>query len=75
MHGGDIYSTKIKYDFSVNVNPLKLPLKAAFSFFRSYASLKNYPDINSAQLFQKNIAFLKKTLLWETVPQTSFLQQ
>ncbi|MCQ2593912.1 MAG: aminotransferase class I/II-fold pyridoxal phosphate-dependent enzyme [Treponemataceae bacterium] len=52
MHGGNIYSTKIKYDFSVNVNPYRLPLKAAFSFFRSYASLKNYPDINSAELSQ-----------------------
>ena len=24
-HGGDIYSRKIKYDFSANINPLGIP--------------------------------------------------
>ena len=27
MHGGDIYTNQIDYDFSVNINPLGMPLK------------------------------------------------
>ena len=25
IHGGDIYSNKIEYDFSVNINPIGCP--------------------------------------------------
>ena len=53
MHGGDIYSKKIKMDFSVNINPLPLPFFAKKAFCRSVRKLKNYPDMNCRRLKEK----------------------
>ena len=50
MHGGDIYSAKIKYDFSVNVNPFPLPFKIFCKYIFSFGSLRRYPEQNSADL-------------------------
>ncbi|MCQ2240057.1 pyridoxal phosphate-dependent aminotransferase [Treponema sp.] len=50
MHGGDIYSTKVKYDFSVNVNPFPLPIKIFWKYVFSFARLKEYPDQISTEL-------------------------
>lgn len=52
MHGGDIYSTKITYDFSVNTNPLGMP-KEVRDFLKSdeaifYAQV--YPEEGSRTL-------------------------
>ncbi len=44
MHGGDIYSHKIKLDFSINVNPLGLPFRAKIAYFRAFKKISNYPD-------------------------------
>lgn len=53
MHGGDIYSKKIKMDFSVNVNPLPLPSAAKKAYCRTVKKLQNYPDINCRKLREK----------------------
>lgn len=50
MHGGDIYTAKVKHDFSVNVNPFPLPLKFLFKYVLSFASLRKYPDQDSREL-------------------------
>lgn len=50
MHGGDIYSTKVKYDFSVNINPFPLPWIFFMHFILSFKFMKNYPDIESHEL-------------------------
>ncbi len=42
MHGGDIYRNKIKYDFSVNLNPLGMPEYLKETAFMD--SFKIYPD-------------------------------
>ncbi|WP_027728497.1 histidinol-phosphate transaminase [Treponema sp. C6A8] len=44
MHGGDIYSHKIKHDFSININPLGLPLGAKIAYLRALKKISNYPD-------------------------------
>lgn len=50
MHGGDIYSSKIKYDFSVNVNPLGIPRKVKNAIKKSIKNLVHYPDVNYGEL-------------------------
>ncbi len=44
MHGGDIYSSKVKYDFSVNVNPLGIPRKAKAAGKKALKNAVHYPD-------------------------------
>ena len=58
MHGGDIYSHKIKLDFSINVNPLELPFRAKIAYFRAFKKISNYPDQECRAL----TAALSKTL-------------
>ena len=50
MHGGDIYSHKIKHDFSININPLGVPLAAKFAYLRALKKISNYPDQNCRAL-------------------------
>ncbi len=50
MHGGDIYSAKVKYDFSVNVNPFHLPWTFFMHFLFSFRFMKNYPDMENNDL-------------------------
>ena len=44
MHGGDIYSSKVKYDFSVNVNLLGIPRKAKIAGKKALKNAVHYPD-------------------------------
>ncbi|EID85696.1 Histidinol-phosphate/aromatic aminotransferase and cobyric acid decarboxylase [Treponema sp. JC4] len=44
MHGGDIYSHNIKHDFSININPLGLPLGAKIAYLRALKKISNYSD-------------------------------
>lgn len=53
MHGGDIYSSKIKYDFSVNVNPLGILRKVKNAIKKAIKNLVHYPDVNYGEL--KNV--------------------
>lgn len=50
MHGGDIYSHKIKDDFSINVNPLGLPFRAKIAYLRALKKIRNYPDQECREL-------------------------
>lgn len=50
MHGGDIYSSNIKYDFSVNVNPLGIPRNVRNAIKKSVKNLIHYPDMNCGEL-------------------------
>lgn len=50
MHGGNIYSGKIKYDFSVNLNPY-MPTENIVNAIRdSIVSVTNYPEYDSDRL-------------------------
>lgn len=53
MHGGDIYSSKIKYDFSVNINPLGIPRKVKNAIKKAIKNLVHYPDVDCSEL--KNV--------------------
>ncbi len=57
LHGGNIYGdgiqTKIKYDFSVNINPLGLPKPVQEALLDSVASWKAYPDPECRELTKK----------------------
>lgn len=50
MHGGNIYTNKIKYDFSVNVNPLGIPKSAKRIAYKSIKNSFQYPDLENAEL-------------------------
>lgn len=50
MHGGDIYRNTIKYDFSVNVNPLGISEKVKKAYIDSLNELVNYPDLECEAL-------------------------
>ena len=55
MHGGDIYRNKVKYDFSVNVNPLGMPEEMKRSLLGAMEHLDEYPD-PEAEALRKSIA-------------------
>ena len=50
MHGGDIYSSRIKHDFSVNLNPTSIPLWAGVRLAFSLGCIRNYPDPDCREL-------------------------
>lgn len=60
-HGGDVYSNKILYDFSANINPLGMP-DAVKTTLREHMELfENYPDPECR-------ALVKQLALHEKVP-------
>ncbi len=50
IHGGDIYRNKIKYDFSVSINPLKIPKEITDALRESVNLAGCYPDYQQAGL-------------------------
>ena len=50
IHGGDIYRNKIKYDFSVSINPLKIPKEITDVLRESVDLAGCYPDYHQAGL-------------------------
>lgn len=53
IHGGDIYSNKVKMDFSVNVNPLGIPKGVDAALHQAVARCQEYPDIQALELKEK----------------------
>lgn len=43
-HGGDIYTRKIEYDFSANLNPLGMPEEVKIALKNSVGYWESYPD-------------------------------
>lgn len=52
-HGGDVYSTSCRLDFSVSINPLGTPHSVRSAVIRSTASLGQYPDVRCRDLRKK----------------------
>ena len=50
IHGGDIYSNKIKYDFSVSLNPLGCPVGILEAARKAAGRIEEYPDISQDKL-------------------------
>ena len=53
IHGGDIYSRKIKYDYSVNINPLGCPKRVVDAMTDSLRSVEVYPEYGAKSLKEK----------------------
>jgi threonine-phosphate decarboxylase len=52
IHGGDVYSQRIRTDFSANINPLGPPESVKRAAAESMEQIQNYPDVNQRQLRQ-----------------------
>lgn len=50
IHGGDIYSRKIEYDFSANINPLGMPESVKRALIENIGQFEHYPDPNCTAL-------------------------
>lgn len=49
-HGGDVYRNAVKYDFSVNINPLGVPEKVKAALVAAVEDVTRYPDAQAAEL-------------------------
>ncbi len=50
IHGGDIYRNQVQLDFSVNTNPLGMPVSVKKALQEAVEKSGNYPDIRSEGL-------------------------
>lgn len=50
VHGGDVYSNRIKLDFSVNINPLGMPDGVKAALHEAVEDCIRYPDIAQRHL-------------------------
>ena len=50
MHGGDVYRNKVKYDFSISVNPLGMPQAVREAVVAAVSDAEKYPDIQCESL-------------------------
>ena len=50
MHGGDVYRNRVKYDFSINVNPLGMPQSVREAAINTIDDAEKYPDIQCEPL-------------------------
>ena len=67
IHGGDIYTNKVKLDFSVNVNPLGIPKGVEDAMHQAVVRCQQYPDIRALELKEavaKQLAVSKEYLLF-----------
>lgn len=53
MHGGNIYETKISYDFSVNINPLGINANVKNAVLNAVNNIEHYPELESNKLCKK----------------------
>lgn len=53
IHGGDIYRNPVEYDFSVNINPLGMPLKSIQAAHEGIVLSGRYPDYSGERLCQE----------------------
>ncbi len=49
-HGGDVYRNPIEYDFSININPLGMPLASIQAAHEGIVLTGRYPDYKAEQL-------------------------
>ena len=49
-HGGDIYNNDVQYDFSVNTNPLGMPLLVQKKLAENIGMFGRYPDMQCSKL-------------------------
>lgn len=57
LHGGDIYRNQAEYDFSVNINPLGMPLGSIQAAHEGVVLAGRYPDYKCESLCQAIASF------------------
>lgn len=50
LHGGDIYRNIVEYDFSINVNPLGMPIRSINAAHEGICLSGRYPDYKGEEL-------------------------
>lgn len=50
IHGGDIYRNRVKFDFSISVNPLGVPEPVSAALHRAVERCDSYPDPDAVRL-------------------------
>lgn len=50
VHGGDVYRNEIRFDFSVNINPLGMEKTVKYTLLDAIDQCEQYPDIRSEEL-------------------------
>ena len=66
-HGGDIYDKDIRWDFSVNINPLGMPESMKQAALRGVCSSAAYPDVDQSKLrsrFAEKLQVPEETLFF-----------
>lgn len=66
LHGGDIYRNNVKYDFSVNVNPLGMPESVLSAGCKGVEMSGAYPDYDCEELkcaIEKNKGIRKEHII------------
>ena len=53
IHGGDIYRNEVRLDFSVNVNPIGMPVRVERALKKAVGNCCAYPDLSSGELKEK----------------------
>ncbi len=53
IHGGDIYRNQVEYDFSVNINPMGMPVKSIEAAHEGIVLSGRYPDYKCERLCQE----------------------
>lgn len=53
IHGGDIYRNEVRMDFSVNGNPIGMPVRVERALKKAVGNCGTYPDLRSEKLKEK----------------------
>lgn len=67
IHGGDVYTNKVNIDFSVNVNPMGVPVSVKQAMMEAIKNVDVYPDIKCEQLTEacaKKLGVKKENLIF-----------
>lgn len=67
IHGGDVYNNKVNIDFSVNINPLGVPLNVQQAMTEAINRVGEYPDIRYnllAEVWSKKLDIKKEHLIF-----------
>ena len=50
VHGGDVYRNEVRLDFSVNLNPLEMPVSVEEAMMSGIEEIRQYPDPQQQKL-------------------------
>ena len=57
LHGGDVYRNKVRLDFSVNLDPLPMPVSVKEAMLEGVEEIHQYPDPLQQKLRERISAY------------------